>query len=199
MAEVQEAQGNLLQSKWGPLPVWTWALIALGAAWAWAKYRANKTASAATSTASTATNASEGEAVAPQFIIEEGGTSTTVNNQEAAEPPPSAPVTAPVGPPPPVATPPGTSPSPPIRSGGKPPARPAPVKSPSKKKQPIAYRVQHGDTLDSIAQRFHVPGGGDALFAYNTTPGNRPAKTIATLKARGKNLIYANEEIDIPQ
>lgn len=88
----------------------------------------------------------------------------------------------------------------------KPPARkPTPVAKPS---NPIpsqvdyAYKVKKGDTLSAIAKRYGLTV--DQLWNYNvgTNPKNsamRPSSTIATLKSRGKNLLYANETIDIPK
>jgi LysM repeat protein len=186
------------------MPVWLWALIGLAVAWAYAKYKSSKATSAA-ATAATSSDTTEGtEAVAPQFVIENNlpTDNLTVNTT-------STPVQTPTGPNPPVVTPPGTAPGPPVATNpdkppttGKPPVTTKPpvrvVKPPvSKKKPPIQYKVVHGDTLSSIASRYHTTV--DKLWTYNTTPGVRPADTIATLKSRGKNLLFAGETILIPQ
>lgn len=208
MADVQQAQASLLTSKWGPLPVWAWSLIGLGVAWVYAKWRASQQ-DKAQANQDTATDADTGmgtdqtQAVAPQFVIE--------NNLPPTVPSESSPVTTPTTPPV-QSTPPGTGSHPPVvtpppktgsgSTGGKTPAPakkpPVTVKKPTPaKKPPLQYKVVHGDTLSSIAARYHTTAA--KLFAYNTTPGNRPAATIATLKKRGPNLLYAGETILIPQ
>lgn len=188
MAEpVSSGEHNLLTSKVGKIPVWVLALGGLVLAWLYAKWRDTKAAAAAANTEQVATaDAAQGQDVAPQFIIE-----NNMPPDVGAPSQPSAPVT-PTNPPP-VITPPGKGPNPPTT---KPPVKtPNPPKKTAKK--PIVYRVQHGDTLDSIAKKHHTTW--QALWKYNTTPGNRPASTIATLKKRGPSLLYAGEEIDIPQ
>ena len=183
MAEIESSDGNILTRKWGPLPVWGWGAIVLALAWGYAKYKSMKTASAITDTSATSpTDTGEPQGVAPQFIIE--------NNQPAY----NQPVTVPVAPTTPVVTPPGTSSAPPVAT-----PTPAPPKStaPAKSKSPVQYKVKSGDTLSSIAAKYRT--SAEKLFTFNTTPGNRPAATIATLKSRGPNLIYAGETILIPQ
>jgi nucleoid-associated protein YgaU len=91
-------------------------------------------------------------------------------------------------------TPPGTTTKPPTTS--KP--APTPAKPPTKK-APVSYKVQHNDTLSSLATKYHVAGGWETLWKYNTTKGNRPADTIAELIKRGPNLLYSGETILIPQ
>ena len=187
--------GGLLTSKWGPMPVWVWALAGLGVAWAIAKYRSNQAAkTAATSTAS-ATDPStlEGMQSAPQFIIE--------NNMPGTSP--SAPITVPAGPAPPVVTPPGTLPNPPTNiPPGSPPAVGHPTTPPPRvappKRAPVQYRVQPGDNLSTIAAKYHVKGGWQELFTFNTTPGVRTASSIKTIKSRGPNHLVAGEDIFIP-
>lgn len=90
---------NLLATKWGPIPVWAWALISLGLAWAYSKYSSDKAASTTASTASTtATSAAEPAGGSPYYVIE--------NNV-----PPSTTSVA--------VTPPGTSTSPPTNSSSQ--------------------------------------------------------------------------------
>lgn len=204
MAEVAAAENNLLTTKWGPMPVWLYALIVLVLAWIYAKWKASKsTAAAAADTTDTANlTTDDGQATAPQFIIE---------NNMPAQYQPSAPITTPAAPAAPVVTPPATTPNPPISTPSPPPVLkvPAPVVKPISpikkpvtpaapaKKAPIAYKVVHGDTLSAIAAKYHTTAA--KLFTYNTTPGVRPAATIATLKQRGPNLLFAGETIYIPQ
>lgn len=194
MAEIEGGGGNLLTTKWGPMPVWAWGGISLVLAWIYAKWRSSK-ATAATATAADTTgsgdSSSETDATAPQFIIE--------NNMPGGGAP-SAPVTAPSGPGAPVVTPPTTTPAPPTTI----PKTPGPVKVPAPKpvkvptkKAPIPYKVKTNDNLSSIAAKYHTTAA--ALWKYNTTAGNRPAATIATLKSRGENKLFAGETILIPQ
>ena len=68
--------------------------------------------------------------------------------------------------------------------------------SPAKTTTRATYTVVTGDNLTTIAKKYGTTAA--SLFAYNTTPGVRPAATIATLKQRGPNLIYAGEKILIP-
>jgi LysM repeat protein len=58
--------------------------------------------------------------------------------------------------------------------------------------------VVSGDSLSKIASEFHIPGGWQALWAYQLDPKNNPASQIATLKSRGPNLLFAGETIRIP-
>lgn len=191
MADVATSEGNLLTRKAGPMPVWVWGLIGLAVAWAFAKYRDLKSAAAAAQQqpAPGAAASSESQQVAPQFIIEENLPTVPVSISGI----PSAPVTQPTTPPLPVTTPPGTAPKPPVATK---PAAPPPPKG-TRKKPPLHYIVHHGDTLGSIAARYGT--NWQHLYQYNTTPGVRPADTIATLKQRGPNLLYAGETILIPQ
>jgi LysM repeat protein len=92
-------------------------------------------------------------------------------------------------------TPPGTGSKPPTGSKPKPPTGSKP--KPPTTKAPIKYTVHAGDTLSSIAKKYGTTA--QELFTYNTTPGVRPASTIATLKKRGPTLIYSGETILIPQ
>lgn len=191
MAEIADGEKNLLTTKWGPMPVWAWGGIALVLAWAYAKYRSSKSTTAATDTTADSTgtgdDSSETDATAPQFIIE--------NNMPGGGAP-SAPVTTPPVTTP-VVTPPTTTPAPPTTTS--PPKTTAPPKTTPKPKAkaPIQYKVKAGDNLTTIAAKYHTTVA--ALWKYNTTAGNRPAATIATLKSRGENTLFAGETILIPQ
>lgn len=187
MAEAATPSGSLLTTKWFHLPVWLWAIIGLGVAWGIAKWRASKataaTSSADPGTATVGANSSESQDTAPEFIIE--------NNMPATVGTPSAPVTTPTAPAAPVVTPPTTKPTPPVV------AKPTPAPVTTKPKPPIKYVVKSGDNLTTIAKKYGTTAA--ALFTYNTTPGVRPAATIATLKKRGPSLLYSGETILIPQ
>lgn len=199
-----EGGAGVLTSKLGPAPVWVWGGGSLLVLWIVAKYRDMKKAAAGNDQPQTADAtgdyAAEGQAVAPQFIIENNmpqdydpAPSTTPGPPSQ----PSKPVKTPQ--PPPVGVhPPGVTPHPPVTS------KPAPPTSKPTSKPPIQYKVKTGDNLSKIAAKYTNPKTGkkftaDELFAYNTTPGVRPAATITTLKKRGKNLLYGGETILIPQ
>lgn len=187
--------GNFLTQKAGPLPVYAWAGGGLGVALLIAKFRAAKQDQAAAKQQQPATTlASQPEGTAPQFVIQ--------NMYPWA---PSQPVQGPVTAPP-VVTPPGTTTTPPVI--GKPPVQGPPVQGPAPTSpttppaagvsKPAAqwYTVVHGDTLSSIAKRYGTTA--DKIWQYNTTPGNRNAEAIATLRSRGPNLIYAGTKFLIP-
>ena len=186
----------------GPLPMWGWMGLLLAAAVVYSQWHKNKAAAAAanTNTAGTVQDSSQ----TPPFIIQ-NYTSYPGTGAQGPQGPPG-----PTGPP--GAS--GTGSTGGVWSGGanhpggpvsSPPSTPTPTPPPvstTTNAQPVVYRVQPGDTLTSIAAKYHVPGGWQALYNYNigTGPGtaNRDASTIATLKQRGPNLIYSNEAIYIP-
>jgi nucleoid-associated protein YgaU len=188
--------------------VWVWAGGSLVLLWIVAKWRdmkkAAQTAAEEQPDAAAAAGgeyASEGQAVAPQFIIENNMPQSYV---PVPTPGPAPPASAPVSTLPapvttPVVTPPGHTAKPPVA------AKPAaPAKSSKVSKPPLKYKVQSGDTLSEIAAKHTNPTTGKRftagqLFEYNTTPGVRPASTITTLKRRGPNKIYPGETIIIPQ
>lgn len=167
---------SFFTQKIGPAPVWAYGALGLGAALVVANYRAGKNPpkGAASDTADDTVPQDQVPAYITQNYI-------TVNNEgDDAPTVPGVPTTPTV---PPVAPP--KTPAPP-----KPPV----VTKPRAKAQ--EYRVKHGDTLSSIAKRYHTTW--QAIWKFNTTAGNRPAATIKTLKNRGPNLLYANELILIP-
>ena len=186
---------NFLTSKAGPLPVWGWGAIGLGAAYAWSRHQASKNAQAQAQTSPQTAASGQPVSGQPTYLIE---------NNIPGFGYPSAPVTTPGTPAPPVVTPPGTTPQPPVTpphpvdfppvhlpGGGVPVhANPGP-------KSPINYRVMPGDSLSKIAAQYKVPGGWQALFAYNTDPKNNAA--AATFKRQGPNLLYAGQTIHIPR
>lgn len=172
---------NFLTRKVGPMPMWVWMGGAVLVLLIFSVYRNNQAANTANSAAASSTTDSTVPAdQVPDYINQ---IYTTVNT-----PPVNVTTGAPAGTPtsttPPVTTPTrGGSPTPP------PPRRPVSA--------PMSYTVKHGDTLSSIASRYGTTW--QALWTYNTTSGNRPASTIATLKKRGPSLLYAGETILIPQ
>lgn len=198
---------EFLTQKAGILPVWGWGAIGLGAAYAYSRYKANQAAAQGNGTTPTTNAAGESTASAPQFIIE---------NQEPNNPSSiSVPVTVNNPAPVPVTTPPGTTTQPPTNQppiqGGNPPhqGNPVPVgapppvqthQAPAKPaaKPPVAYKVQHGDTLSSIAAKYHTTAA--ALFSYNTGSSSpHSASARAELQKQGPDLIYAGQTIYIPQ
>jgi LysM domain-containing protein len=207
---------NFLVSKAGPLPVWGWGAIGLGAAYGWSRYKANKAAKQAPAEAGAGGTANAftygaGQPVSgqPTYLIE--------NNIPGFGSVPSTPVVTPPTPAPPAVTPPSTTPTPPVATPGPPPPaaappppppppsapppRPAPPPPPPRPPVPthnaITYRVRPGDTLSKIASMYHVPGGWQALYAYNTNPQYNSA--WATFKRQGPNLIYSGQTIHVPQ
>lgn len=182
--------GSPFTRKLGPLPLWAWMGIGLAGALAYSSWRKNKAAAATTTTAATGTSLAN---QTPPFIIQNY---TSPGAQGPAGPPgTSAPAQAA-----PIQSGPAINPAPP---GASPPAFITPAGGPAPTvRQPQQYRVQPGDTLTGIATKFHVPGGWQQLYQYNTGTGpgtaNRPASTIATLRQRGPNLLYPNELIYVP-
>ncbi len=81
------------------------------------------------------------------------------------------------------------APKPPPKPAPKPTPKPVPKPPAKAKTKVITYTVKRGDTLSSIAAKHHTTV--DAIWTYNTTGGHRPADTVATIKKRGKNTMYA--------
>jgi len=175
--------GNVFTRKVGPAPLWVWMLAGLGLALGYVAWRGNKQKQAAATTQDQTTTDQT-----PPFIIQNY---TTV--------PPEQP-----GPPGPAGPPGATGGTGPVAPPAKPPVgHPTPKPGPGKGKgshKPLAYRVKPGDTLTSIAEREHVAGGWQQLYAFNTSPqsGHTP-QAIATIKKRGPNSLVTNELIYIPQ
>lgn len=197
MPDAPAAGGSFLMKKAGPLPVYAWAGGGLGVALLISRFRSAKADKAAQQQQATpyAGYANQPEGTVPQFIIQ---------NQLPYVP--SAPVVpTPTGPP--VVVPPGGATTPPTTSTPPPTTSPTPTPAPVPTPAPTApaptparqaqwYTVQHGDSLSSIAARFGTTA--ERIYQYNTTPGNRSAESIATIKSRGPNLIYAGSTFLIP-
>ena len=182
MAEVPKPSNDFLTSKKGGLPIWAWGAIGLVAAIFYSMWRSKKAGGTSSSTASSDTSTPDESSATPDFVNETNITNIQPPAQVITPPPVAKPPT------PPISVHPG-QPKPPTTPPGKRPPPPKP------KPKVIEYRVKRGDTLSSIAKKYHT--SVDAIWTYNTTKGNRPDKTIATLKKRGKNLIFKNEEFDI--
>jgi len=208
---------DFLTKKAGPLPVYAWAGIGLGAAWLYSKYKAGKaasTAAAASSTSGTTSAAAEPSTGAPYYVIENnlpatGGTGTPVTTGTTT-----------------TTTPPGTTPQPPttptspVLGGGNPPQRPGgpvaapptghpvgapvPPSGPTKPTAPAApaaqkYTVQHGDTLWGIAQKFTGNGANyTSIWTYNMNAAVRKAAGLPPVQGTNPNLIYPGEVFLIP-
>lgn len=208
---------SFLTSKAGPLPVWGWGAIGLGAAYGYSRYKANKAAkqnpeqAGQTGTAGFTYGAGQPVSGQPTYLIE--------NNIPGFGSVASTPVTTAPAPGPPVVTPPGTTTTPPVNNVPSPapvpvqapPPAPAPASAPPTAPPPprpaprppvpthnaITYRVRPGDTLSKIASAYHIRGGWQALYAYNTNPQYNAA--WATFKRQGPNLLYSGQTIHVPQ
>lgn len=175
-----------LKAKFGPLPIWAWAglgtvLLALFLMHRKAKASTSDTTSAAADQANS--NLGSAAELANMFEIAglmpyQGG-DVYVNTTTTTAPPPATTTPTPVG---------GGS-----TTGG---STGGTTTSSGPPKPAATYRVKSGDTLTSIAKKYGVSESN--LWAYNITKGVRPAATIATLKARGQDLLFSNEEILIP-
>lgn len=184
-----------LKGKLGPLPVYVWAGLGTIALALYLMRKKSKNANQ-TNAAADQTNSDLGSAAELANMFEVAGLmpyqggNVYVNTTVSGPPPVGA--TTPTGN--------GHGTTPPPTPTPSPVSRPAPttgpIIGPGAKPQAI-YRVKTGDTLTSIAKKYGVSEAN--LWAYNITPGVRPAATIATLKSRGQNKLFANEEIDIPQ
>lgn len=193
--------GSFLTQKAGPLPVYAWAGAGLGVALLISRFRTAKAGAAGQQDQATAYSsyANQPEGTIPQFIIQ---------NQLPYVP--SAPVaTVPTAPP--VVVGPGRSVTPPIThtpppeiisaagaaaSAAQAAAGAAATRAATPARQPQWYTIQHNDNYSSIASRFGTTA--DAIFKYNTTPGNRSAESIAKFRNQGPNLIYAGQTLLIP-
>lgn len=173
-----------LTRKVGPLPMWGWGAVLLGAALVYSLLLKPRSKGDAGDAGGTGPIAEVPSDQVPDFISQ---TNVTVNGGEPAAPAgptPTGPTTPPAAR---KAILPAVTKVPPKVTGRR------PVKGGAKA---VSYTVQHGDTLSSIAKRYGLTW--QALWAYNTTAGVRPAATIKTLQSRGPNLLYAGETILIP-
>lgn len=192
-----------LKNKIGGVPVWVVALVGTGLLAVFLTRK--KSQEKATESAANQTNSNLGSAseLANLFnvagLMPYQGGDTYVN------------VTVPSNAPKPTPTPP--------MNGGNPPHQPVPIPKPVPKpvpvptpapaqpsapkpfwdQNPFEYRVKPGDSWSAIAARFGMTVADLKNFNMGSGYGtaDRPASTIATLKARGDTL-YSNEEIDIP-
>jgi hypothetical protein len=173
-----------LKSKLGPLPVWAWTLLGTIALALFLIRQKGKNGN--DKAAADQTNSDLGSAAELANMFEVAGLMPYQGGDVYINPPASSPKPTPLPAPIPPTVP---KPIPTPGGHGKPPIPGAP-------KPRATYTVKHNDTLTAIAKKYGTTA--DALFKYNTTPGVRPASTEATLKKRGKNLLYAGEKILIP-
>ena len=135
-------KGNVFTHRIGPLPMWVWVVVIGGVIVAWSLYKSRTSASTSSSTDTTGTSAAD----VPQFVNQ---TYTTVQAPAVQDDQD----TGPAGPP----GPPGPA-GPPVKVF--PPFRPpVPVPRPKPPGSPIfnaTYIVRKGDTLNSVAKRFHI-------------------------------------------
>lgn len=189
---------STLKQKAGPLPVWAWAAIGTVLLAAFMIFRKSKSSSTTNDQAAAdQTNSNLGSAAELANMFEVAGlmpyqggdvyVNTTQTNN-----PPAGPVTTPPPDTTPIMNPPVNTP---VTHPVVNPPKTTPVASGPPKPAAI-YVVKSGDNLTAIAKKYGVTEA--KLWAYNITKGVRPAATIATLKARGPNLLYSNEKIYIP-
>lgn len=198
-----------LKGKIGPLPVWVWAVI--GTAGLTLFLMRSKGQSGNDKAAASATNTDLGTAssLADLFTVAgimpySGGdvyVTQTVNNPATPTTPGGGltkpqPITKP--PAPPVSKPAPVT-KPPVTTVKKP--APPSVAKPLQVKINTKDSVKWNDTEGGIAAHYGLTA--DQLFNYNISTGskgaNRPASTIATLKKRGKNLVYNGTTFYVPK
>jgi hypothetical protein len=95
--------------------------------------------------------------------------------------------------------PPGPPPRP--RPGPVPAPRPVPVPGPVpvSSGRPEYVRAAPGDSFGSIAQRYHIAGGGQALYQYNLTTSQHSDEAKASIRQRGPDHVVINEQVFLPQ
>lgn len=166
---------GMLTRKVGPLPVWAWGGLGLGAALAVASWRRSK--GGAGNEGAAAPGVDDGvldalpETLQPIYVDADQYTITLPEVPPGGGRPPTSPA-------------PETPPAPPT----------APAKTPPKPR--AEYRAKKGDTLEAIAKKYGLTW--QALFRYNTTPGVRPADTIQIIKNRGPKDIHVDSLWLIP-
>lgn len=194
--------GGFFQRKVFGVKTWQLMLVLTIAVLGWALYRQRQAASAATSTSLTgATTPSSGTNAqyTPPYVIQTDVNEAPVNVTDNTPVTVNNPAPRPRRPRRPAPPPPPGAPSPPPSA---PPTTPAPVQTKPSAPGFRVYRVKPGDNLTTIARDEKVfqtsPNPGLALYNYQLTPGLRSAQDQATIKQRGPNLIFSNEEIYIP-
>lgn len=195
-ASKSSSSGSPFMRKLGPMPVWAWMAIALALAIVYSMWSKNKeAATAAATTGNTGTETQQTADQTPPFIIQNyttypGGPATTTTT---TTPPPTGGATTLPG------SQTGPATLPPTKSVGAPPATVSVPKSSSTTTTPkyTAYVVKAGDTLSSIAAKYHTTW--QALWDYNIGSSSPHSKAaIAELKSRGPKLLYTGETIYIP-
>jgi hypothetical protein len=220
MPDAPAPSGSLLTRKLGPAPVYVWGGGLLGVAYIYSKYQASKQAQQTQQTQQYP-GAAQVNGVPAQYVIENNLPAYGSPSAPISPPVTAPPATTPPGtgtqPPagsrfhggsPPVYTP-GQGPSVwptqlPPGFGTTGPVLPTGISAPnpgiglygSTRPATQTYVVHPGDTLQSVAQRTGVPA--ETIWAYNTTPGNRPADDVNSLRQRGPNVIYPGESLLVP-
>jgi hypothetical protein len=175
--------GTGLSKKWGPLPIWVYAVAVIGLLWAYEKYRSNQ--SAASSSTSSTSGSAEPSTGTGYTVIENNipPTSGATSGGKVRTSPP------------------GTSTSPPTTiQGGQPPqssAAPEPASGSSNAVPSlntvsyVIYKALPTDTWASIAKKYYLTPA--TLEAANTAATRGALGTISTT---GK--ITGGEQILIP-
>jgi LysM repeat protein len=177
----EQQSGNILTRKLGPLPMWGWMAIALVIAIAYYLIDKKNSANSASAqgTSSTPTDTTD-QSLVPQFVNQ-----TYVNGTPPPAPSVTVNNTVPTG-----TTSTGTTTTPPTN---KPPA-------PAKKVTYIKYTVHAGDTLQSLAARYHVTvadiaGAPGNVYVKGEVPGD---KKVGQQLGTGAGL-KTGMKINIPQ
>lgn len=171
---------SIIFERKGPLPVWAWALLGLGAVLVFTWWRQSRTANAsANAGASGVTQNLPGDQTAPPVFIVPPATPPAVNVE-----PPS--VTVPI-----TVTPPGTVPEAPPGGGAPPPSNPPPGAPP-----PASNTINTGDTVIVTGRGWSNSGGP-------TTPGNQTklwpsGQRMAVVKTNANAYGYALNQYGDP-
>lgn len=76
---------------------------------------------------------------------------------------------------------------------------PTPVPNPPQSGRPEYVRAAPGESFGSIAQKYHIPGGGMALYEYNLNTPQHSDEAKALIRERGPDHVVINEQVFLPQ